>query len=106
LTGNKDTIPTNNPCVRCGKQRVFARTWEETIVTSAGKSIVVHTLTVCPDEDCQKIVDEKFAALCLKDAELKRNFEKRLADKRVEREKNRADKEKHETTKSRPKVPR
>jgi len=42
-----------NPCVRCGKERVDAKTWKEFV----GKSLVTFTKTVCPDSLCQKIVD-------------------------------------------------
>lgn len=48
----------NNPCIRCGKQRVAVKTWEERI----GNSLSTHTLNVCPDPACQKIVEENFAA--------------------------------------------
>ena len=42
-----------NPCVRCGKPRIDAKTWKEYV----GKSLVIFTNTVCPDRECQKIVD-------------------------------------------------
>lgn len=44
---------TNTPCIRCGKQRIQAKSWDEKI----NGSIVTYTLTVCPDADCQKLVD-------------------------------------------------
>lgn len=42
-----------NPCVRCGKPRKVVKTWSEKI----GTSKVKYTLAVCPDSECQKIVD-------------------------------------------------
>ena len=42
-------------CTRCGKQRVFVRTYQEVV----GASSVVYTETACPDKDCQKIVEGK-----------------------------------------------
>lgn len=51
-------MPIKNLCIRCGKQRVEAETWEERV----GNSISIHTTNVCPDAACQKIVEEEFAA--------------------------------------------
>lgn len=44
----------NNPCIECGKQRIDGRSW----VQKSGISSITHTLTICPDPICQKIVDE------------------------------------------------
>lgn len=45
-------------CSRCGTPRVFKRRWKERI---DGKGeIVTHEQYVCPDRECQKIVDAKF----------------------------------------------
>ncbi len=46
---------TGNPCIRCGKQRITAKTWQEQV----GQSLITHIVTVCPDEECQKIVDRE-----------------------------------------------
>ncbi|PIS15433.1 hypothetical protein COT62_03720 [Candidatus Roizmanbacteria bacterium CG09_land_8_20_14_0_10_41_9] len=42
-----------NVCCRCGKERIVKRVWKERI----GNSVVENTETVCPDKECQKIVD-------------------------------------------------
>lgn len=42
-----------NLCIRCGKQRVVVKTKKEYI----NSSLVLTTTTVCPDGDCQKVVD-------------------------------------------------
>ncbi len=40
-------------CIRCGKVRILGRTWSEHI----GSSLVTYTNTICPDADCQKLVE-------------------------------------------------
>ncbi|MBI2598815.1 hypothetical protein HYW40_01155 [Candidatus Curtissbacteria bacterium] len=48
----------NSICIRCGKVRVFSRKWKD---KENGKgSTVTHEETICPDSECQKLVDEKF----------------------------------------------
>ncbi len=47
----------SNPCVRCGKQRLDGKTWEGKV----GVSPITYTMTVCPDKECQKIVDQGIA---------------------------------------------
>ena len=46
---------TTSICIRCGKQRIVGKTWKEKI----NGSTVVFTQTVCPDPECQKIVEEQ-----------------------------------------------
>jgi hypothetical protein len=41
-------------CIRCGKLRIVAKTWKDMI----GTTQTVFTQTVCPDSECQKIVEE------------------------------------------------
>jgi hypothetical protein len=48
-------MPENTPCIRCGKTRIVAKSWNEHI----GNSLVTYVNTVCPDPECQKIVDEQ-----------------------------------------------
>lgn len=43
------------PCIRCGKMRVLAKKWTEKI----NGSLTTYTLSVCPDANCQKIVEEQ-----------------------------------------------
>ncbi|MDO8551493.1 MAG: hypothetical protein Q7S03_02330 [bacterium] len=47
----------SNPCIRCGKERIVVKTWEE----DQGNSHSTHTSFVCPDKDCQEIVDQQLA---------------------------------------------
>lgn len=42
-----------NPCIRCGKERIVVETYTENVETS----VVVHTITQCPDPECQKKVE-------------------------------------------------
>ena len=51
----KITMVQTTPCIRCGKDRIISKTWTEKI----GESKVVRTDTVCPDPECQKIVEEQ-----------------------------------------------
>lgn len=43
----------SNPCIRCGKDRIVSKTWTEQV----GLSLMTRTDTVCPDKDCQKIIN-------------------------------------------------
>lgn len=45
----------NTICIRCGKMRIESKSWNEYV----GTSLITYTETVCPDEECQKIVDEQ-----------------------------------------------
>lgn len=67
-----------NPCTRCGKERVEGKKWKEEITTFFGTSTIIHTDTVCPDAECQKIVEEKLEAQKQKSDELKMEKQKKL----------------------------
>ena len=56
----------SNPCVRCGKERVDGKTWKG----KTGISPITYTQTVCPDRQCQKIVDKGIADRKAKNASL------------------------------------
>ena len=45
----------NTLCIHCGKMRVTAKSWKEYV----GASLVTYVETVCPDPECQKIVDDQ-----------------------------------------------
>ncbi|MDP2671361.1 MAG: hypothetical protein Q8P13_02750 [bacterium] len=55
-----DTI--SNPCIRCGKERVRGK--EKTLIMNTVNT--VRYVYVCPDKDCQKIVEEELAAKAAK----------------------------------------
>jgi len=48
----------SNPCVKCGKQRINGKSWKG----KTGISVVTYTITVCPDPECQKLVDAEIAS--------------------------------------------
>lgn len=66
-----------NLCTRCGKERIDSKTWEEEITSFFGATTITHTETVCPDPECQKIVEEKMDALRQKTEDMKVEKEKR-----------------------------
>lgn len=66
-----------NLCTRCGKERIDSKTWEEEITSFFGATTITHTETVCPDPECQKIVEEKMDALRQKTEDMKIEKEKR-----------------------------
>lgn len=45
----------SNPCYRCGKERIFVRTWKDKV----GNSVVTTTESACPDSECQKMVEKE-----------------------------------------------
>ena len=69
----------NNPCIQCGKQRIDGKTWHEKI----GIQVITYTSTICPDSDCQKIVDKAVADKKAKSEQLM----KAKADAKLAREK-------------------
>lgn len=47
--------PTINPCIRCGQERIMTKTWKEQV----GLARITYTTSICPDPQCQKIVDRE-----------------------------------------------
>ena len=45
----------DNPCFRCGKQRVVVKVSKELI----NGSLVTTTTTTCPDPECQKLLNKQ-----------------------------------------------
>lgn len=72
-----------NLCIRCGKQRVVVKTKKEYI----NSSLVLTTITSCPDPGCQKSVE----AMLDKEKELRTKIvenqarEKEIRDRRRRR---------------------
>lgn len=44
----------SNPCIRCGRERITLKTTKEII----GDSVVINTEKICPNPECQKLVDK------------------------------------------------
>ena len=49
----------SNPCPRCGKERIFVKTWKEKI----GYSTITTTETACPDKECQSMINKEMKKL-------------------------------------------
>ena len=47
----------SNPCIRCGKERIIFKRTEEQMYDYPGATKVVHIEKVCPDPECQKLLD-------------------------------------------------
>lgn len=52
---------TSTVCIRCGKQRILFKKWTEKS-DRKGPSIT-YEVYVCPDSDCQRIVDQRFTEM-------------------------------------------
>lgn len=73
-----------SPCIRCGKQRIIGKTWTEKI----NGSTVSYTQTICPDPECQKIVEEQLQIKKDKLADIhQKSMERRKTVKRVKKSK-------------------
>ena len=59
-------------CPRCGKDRIIVSSREEVVVNST----VVYTETVCPNPDCQKLVENMLKVEEVKRTNLKIEKEK------------------------------
>jgi hypothetical protein len=70
---------SNNVCSRCGKQRIVARTYKETV----GISIVTYTEMSCPDPLCQGLVEKNLLVEANKRKVLKDDKEKRDAERKL-----------------------
>lgn len=69
-----------NPCIQCGKERVDGKTWKG----KAGASVVTYTMTICPDPNCQKIIDKAIADRKAKSILLtKKKLDAKLAREKV-----------------------
>ena len=68
------------PCIRCGKTRIVGKTWTEKI----GDSKVMYSQTICPDPECQKIVESQLQNKREKFADIQQKaLERRKTIKRV-----------------------
>ena len=71
----------SNPCTRCGKQRIQSKKWKEKIVTFSGNTTtVLRTENICPDKECQKVVDKELNAQKAKRDKIKMDRETRLKE--------------------------
>jgi hypothetical protein len=69
----------SNPCTQCGKERVLLKQWTDEI-PGYGTNVqtITRSLNVCPDADCQKIVDTELAVQKKKRDKIKSDREEKL----------------------------
>jgi hypothetical protein len=67
----------NNPCIRCGKQRIELNSCQK----KEGSFLVTYTKTVCPDPECQKLVDKELAKEKSKRKKIKEESIKRESER-------------------------
>lgn len=65
------------PCIRCGTARIVSKKWSEKIKTYSGFTLVEYTDTVCPNPECQKVVDKEFAVQKKKRDKMRFDIEQR-----------------------------
>lgn len=61
-------------CTRCGKERII----QSSVVENLEKTTVTYTITVCPDPECQKLVEKGLVV-----EEMKRKVMRDEQEKRV-----------------------
>ncbi|MBI1862719.1 hypothetical protein HYS00_01220 [Candidatus Microgenomates bacterium] len=72
----------SNPCIRCGRERIVSKTSKERV----GNSVIVTTLTVCPDPACQKEVERENRRMRDKKLAMKRKSEERAEQRKATRD--------------------
>jgi hypothetical protein len=68
-------IIVNNPCIICGKERVVIKTFKEKV----GNSVIINSVTACPDKECQKKVEVMLTKEKAHRDEIQSEFRKREA---------------------------
>lgn len=71
----------SNLCIRCGTQRVVAKTWKEKL----GDSVIINTEMICPNTECQKEVDKDNKRQREKNIAIKLRSEQRALDRKAQR---------------------
>jgi hypothetical protein len=74
-------LSSTSICTRCGKTRIVSKTWTEKVETYSGHAVVTHTTTICPDPDCQSVVDKDLAEQKEHRDQLKKESELREKEK-------------------------
>lgn len=75
-----------NPCSRCGKERIIAKSWVEKNTTFSGDIIEIRlTENVCPDKECQKVLDVELALQKAKRAQIAKNREQRALENKAKK---------------------
>ncbi len=88
VTSTNTFTQQENPCSRCGRERIITRTWEETFETFSGVITEIHTDAVCPDPECQAIIDKELSAQREKRDKQKQEREIRLQNVKINNKRN------------------
>jgi len=76
-----------NPCTRCGQERILLKQWVEETTTFNNKIVkVTRALNVCPDPECQKLIDKDNAVLKQKRDKIKFDREEKLRESLEQKE--------------------
>lgn len=77
----------SNPCTRCGQERILVKEWVEEIPTFGNKMMkITRALNVCPDPECQKVIEGELAVQKKKRDKIKSDREEKLqqaAEKKI-----------------------
>ena len=58
LEDQGDNFMSATLCIKCGRERILSKKWTQ---KAGGKgTAITYELYVCPDSECQKLVDQKF----------------------------------------------
>ncbi len=74
-------IHQSNPCIRCGTERIIKKSWKEKV----DNSIIINTLNICPNKDCQKKVDFDIKRQKDKNTAMRVRNEQRILDRKLGR---------------------
>lgn len=78
-----------NPCTRCGKERILLKTWEERMETFSGVEVIqINSKTICPDQKCQKIVEKDLKVQKDKREKVRHEREERAAVQKLNNPRN------------------
>lgn len=78
-----------NPCTRCGKERILLKTWEERMETFSGVEVIqINSKTICPDKKCQKIVEKDLKVQKDKREKVRHEREERAAEQKLNNPRN------------------
>ena len=69
----------SNPCFRCGKERILLREYKENV----GGSLIITREMICPDKECQKIVNQNNKKQNEKNALMRRRSEQRALGRKA-----------------------
>lgn len=81
-----NTTTYSNPCIRCGSERIVSKRYEEQMYDYPGATKVIHIEKVCPNPECQKILDAELKEQREKKENLRRKSEERALARRAQKD--------------------